>query len=108
LEKEFAKSIPYFDFSEFSSKDKEVKRKEVDAWICACMLEEGFSRDVIFGLFMTCIPSLAFHQEFSHEMLHPENAMHCSAFWLEMAPYQDQVVTHFPWKRTANSPETAN
>jgi glutaredoxin len=27
---------------------------------------------------------------------------------LEMAPYQDQVVTHFPWKRTANSPETAN
>jgi hypothetical protein len=61
LEKEFVKKIPYFEFSEFSTKDKEVKRKEVYASICACMPEEGCSHDAVVGLFKTYIASLAFH-----------------------------------------------
>ena len=67
-------------FSEFSSKDKEAKRKEMDVWVCWHMTEEGCHNDVVFGLFKTCIASLVFHQEFLDEMLHLENAMHCSAF----------------------------
>lgn len=33
LEKEFANDIPYFDLYEFSKGNKDVTRKEVDAWI---------------------------------------------------------------------------
>jgi hypothetical protein len=105
LEKEFAESIPYFDFSEFSGEDKEEKRREVDAWIRERMPEEGRNNDVVFCLFKTCIASLVYHRQFLDGVLHPENAIRCSVFWSEKIPYEDHVVTRFPWNRTSDTPE---
>ena len=48
MSKYFAESIPYFDLSEYSLLDKELKMREADNWIKDRMPDAGAINDVVF------------------------------------------------------------
>ncbi|KAL3793017.1 hypothetical protein ACHAWO_008273 [Cyclotella atomus] len=104
LDKTFAESIPYFDFSSYSMLEKEVKMRELDQWIKDRMLDGG-ENESIFFLFKSCLASLIYHRSWLNQTIHDENAIRISPFWYEDIPYANLVTTRYPWTRTEDTPE---
>lgn len=63
LDKRFAESIPYFNFSGYNALDKEVMMQTLDAWIKTRMPEAGAINEAVFCLFKACLASLLFHKD---------------------------------------------
>lgn len=105
FKKEFAESLPYFDFSNFDSIERESKNRSLDKWIKDRMPAGGAMNDSVFGFFKACIASLAFHRVWLDNSVDTENAMRCSPYWSEPIPFAEYVTTCHPWDTTPDSPE---
>ena len=104
LDKSFAESIPYFDFSDSDALEKELKMRQLDRWIKDRMLNGG-ENESIFYLFKSCLASLIHHRPWLNRTLHDENPIRISPYWYEDIPYANQVTTRYPWTRTEDTPE---
>jgi hypothetical protein len=106
LNKRFAESIPYFDFLEYDALEKEVKMRQLDAWIKSRMPEAGALNDAVFFLFKSCLASLIFHREWILQNLHATHPIFTSPFFSEIGefPFTDRVRTCFPWTKTCDTP----
>ena len=104
LDKSFAESIPYFDFSDSGALEKELKMRQLDRWIKDRMLNGG-NNESIFYLFKTCLALLIHHRHWLNRTLHDENPIRISPFWYEDIPYANLVTTRYPWTRTEDTPE---
>lgn len=105
LNKRFAESIPYFDFSEYDALEKELKMRRLDCWIKERMPEAGRHNDAIFYVFKSCLASLIHHRQWLNETIHSDNPIRLSPFWYDEVPYADHVTTRYPWTRTIDTPE---
>ena len=104
LDKSFAESVPYFDFSEYDALAKESKMRELDRWIKDRMVTGG-DNESIFFMFKSCLASLIHHRAWLNQTIHDENPLRISPFWYEDIPYASQVTTCYPWTRTEDTPE---
>jgi len=104
LDKSFAESIPYFDFSDYGMLEKEVKMRELDQWIKDRMLDGG-NNESIFYMFKSCLASLIYHRPWLNRTIHDRNPIQISPFWYEDIPYAHLVTTQYPWTRTEDTPE---
>jgi hypothetical protein len=107
LNKRFAESLPYFDFSDLSAVDKERKMREQDSWIKQRMPETGAINDSVFCLFKSCLASFIFHWNWLRETIHEESPLRSTVFWAEREqfPYADRVTTRLPWTQTSDTPQ---
>lgn len=85
LGKRFAESLPYFDFSESGTLEKEVMIRTLDNWISKTrMPEAGACNDAVFCLFEGCVASLLYHKDWLKVNLHSLNSILLTPFLSEM------------------------
>jgi hypothetical protein len=105
LGKDFAESIPYFDFSDDDPHVKAAKHREIDLWMKRRMPLDAQSNDNVMPLLKTCIASLAYHREFLDANLHHRNAITASPFYSEPIPHATNTMTRYPWNCTDDTPK---
>jgi hypothetical protein len=105
LDKEFASSPAYFDFSSLSRSEREQRDHQINGWIKDRMPEEAQSNDKVFLLFKMCIASIGYHHQFLEENLHSMSNIRSSIFMLETMPLQDFVTVKYPWNSTVDTPD---
>ena len=105
LDKEFAASPAYFDFSSLSRSEREQRDHQINGWIKDRMPEEAQSNDKVFLLFKMCIASIGYHRQFLEENVHSMSNLRSSIFMLETMPLQDCVTVKYPWNSTVDTPD---
>lgn len=105
LGKDFAESLPYFDFSDDDPHVKAAKHREIDLWMKRRMPLDAQSNDNVMPLLKTCIASLAYHREFLDANLHHRNAITASPFYSEPIPHASNTTTRYPWNYTDDTPK---
>ena len=104
MDSRFAESIPYFDFSEFPSTQKETMNRVLDNWIKSRMPEGGAKNQAVFFLFKSCLASVVYHRQWWKDNLHQRNPVRGSVFMTEDVPFAEHVRTALPWTKTDDTP----
>ncbi|GFH55956.1 hypothetical protein CTEN210_12433 [Chaetoceros tenuissimus] len=104
LDKSFAISPPYFDFSKLSYEDAEKRKKEIDIFLnerlpVSCV--HAKTKHVLKMLFAT----LMYHYDTLTTMLHQRNPVRASAFFQNVPiEIRELAATAYPWDRTSDTP----
>ena len=105
LDKEFAASPSYIDFSDCSQAVKEQNTASVNAWIRDRMPPATRSNDKVFLLFKTCLASLNYHRDFVNTSLHTNSCLRTNHFVTKEMPFIGKLTVKYPWNKTSATPE---
>ena len=107
LNKRFAISPPYFDFTGLGDELERVRlRKRIEEWLYARITEDGELSASSKHIVWICFASICFHHTYLTNTLHEESSFWASLFFRDIPDeFLKASRVAFPWDSTSDTPK---